>query len=145
MPVQKRMHIFTYLQVLKKSRHTTQVFTGAGSLVQCLVPMFRGTQQYLFDPHKQTFTRSHATHLAFCPSCQRLSEFLWQHGTKTLKLKSAVAPKSMETATSILYSKCIPAHLPSRCGEIVKRRTRWLGSTERTGQVFQLTALDAVC
>lgn len=136
MPVQKRMLIFTYLQVLRKSRHTDLMFTGADLLVHCLVPMFRGTQQYLFDPHKQTFTRSHATHLAFCQSCQRLSAATWNKGFVT---QVTVAAKSVETATSILYSKCIPAHLPSRCGEIVERRTRWLGSTERTSQVFQLT------
>lgn len=42
MPVQWRLHIFTYLQVVRKSRYTNLMFTGAGLLVQRLVPIVQG-------------------------------------------------------------------------------------------------------
>lgn len=63
-------YIFTSHDKTRKSCHTNLVFTGSSLLVQCWVPMFGGTQQCLFDPRKQTFTRSHATHLVFCQYCQ---------------------------------------------------------------------------
>lgn len=42
MHVQWRLHIFTYLQVVRKSRYTNLMFTGAGLLVQRLAPIVQG-------------------------------------------------------------------------------------------------------
>lgn len=113
------MHIFTYLQfTIKRGKAVTQT--------QCLL-----VQAYLCNAECQC-SEAHSSvclihtsrlSLALMPrtSCSVSTANIPACVSVATRKKDfvtlvTVVPKSMETATSLSYSKHMPAHLPPRCG-----------------------------